>query len=732
MARRILGIGRLAGVGGPARPSETDDGSDDHLHRCRDGHTWIHAGASSVRCERGDAVPGDAADCPFCAGRVHYHRCPTCEVEWLHEGACAHDQRADCPWCRPIPGGSPGWRHGKHLHSCPRCEQVWMHFSACAAPERAVLSDCLGCSEERRRFVELHPRMLASAAVVLVATVLISEGAVQVYRFLFRESSEPRLAQLAPQLRAPGRPELPDDVRAPTQRAELVPPAPEPSPPVQPAPRDMPRVATQEAEPVPPPPAPAPVQSAPRDMPRVATQEAEPVPPTPQPSLPVQPAPRDVPRVAAKEVPPAQPMSPASAPARAEPASRVATEVTANTAPSRSETVRSRGSTPPPQIAAPPPRPVPSAKSVSPIAVTPREAVESSSPVTESAREARSAAVPPSPQAAVRQTPRDEPAPAAREPSGSVSAASPETPAAIALPPRAALPGAPSAATPSGAAPTPALPSVTSPVPPPQVAPALAAPAPSAAPPPSAEPVATAPPIPPLVPQPVRIAGRAWPEPPATTQETPRRRTDSGPSVDAGRLKAAHAALVRVVPSGVSAPETSAQARPAGLGFVVDPSGYIVTSEQLVRGARSVAVELAGGQRLPVIEIRRDPLFDVAILKVDAMALPYVALGQSGTLKVGEAVVAVGSPRDRDGDTLLHVTSTGVATGGDLATDGPIPSQTVGGPLINSDGHAVGIATTSEQYGQRRGGSVGRAVPIDRAKPILRDLRSNMVQGPPR
>ena len=122
----------------------------------------------------------------------------------------------------------------------------------------------------------------------------------------------------------------------------------------------------------------------------------------------------------------------------------------------------------------------------------------------------------------------------------------------------------------------------------------------------------------------------------------------------------------------------------------------------------------------------------MAILKVDAMALPYVALGQSGGLKVGEAVVAVGSPRDRDGETLLHVTSTGVATGGNLATDAPIPSQTVGGPLINSDGHAVGIATTSEQHGQYRDGSVGRAVPIDRVKPILRDLRSNMVQGPPR
>ena len=201
----------------------------------------------------------------------------------------------------------------------------------------------------------------------------------------------------------------------------------------------------------------------------------------------------------------------------------------------------------------------------------------------------------------------------------------------------------------------------------------------------------------------------------------------AGPRVDAGRLKAAHAALVRVVPSGTSAPET----RPAGLGFVVDPSGYVVTSEQLVRGARSVVVELPGGRRLPVTDIRRDPLFDVAILKVDAMALPYVTLGQSGALKVGEPVVAIGGPRDREGgETLLHVISTGAATGGDLATDAAIPHQAVGGPLVNSDGYAVGIATASEPSAQGRGGSIGRAVPIDRAKHILRDLRSNLVQAP--
>ncbi|HEY7602548.1 MAG TPA: trypsin-like peptidase domain-containing protein [Methylomirabilota bacterium] len=203
--------------------------------------------------------------------------------------------------------------------------------------------------------------------------------------------------------------------------------------------------------------------------------------------------------------------------------------------------------------------------------------------------------------------------------------------------------------------------------------------------------------------------------------------------MDDGRLKAAHASLVRVVISGSPVPEGSTGARRAGLGFVVDPSGYVVTSEQLVRGARSVEVELAGGQRLPAALILRDRLFDVAILKVDAMALPHVALGQSGALKVGEPVVAIGRPQGGDGgETLLRVTSNGGATGGSLATDAPIPSRAVGGPVVNSDGQAVGIATTSEHQGRRGDHGVGYAVPIDRVKPILRDLRSNLVPAPSR
>ena len=108
MAGRIFGFGGKAGAGGQALPDETGDGSNDHLHRCPDGHTWIHAGTSSVRCEHRDAAPGDAADCPFCAGRAHYHRCPTCDVEWLHEGACDRDRPICLPRLILTPPRPPG------------------------------------------------------------------------------------------------------------------------------------------------------------------------------------------------------------------------------------------------------------------------------------------------------------------------------------------------------------------------------------------------------------------------------------------------------------------------------------------------------------------------------------------------------------------------------------------------------------------------------------------------
>jgi serine protease Do len=154
-----------------------------------------------------------------------------------------------------------------------------------------------------------------------------------------------------------------------------------------------------------------------------------------------------------------------------------------------------------------------------------------------------------------------------------------------------------------------------------------------------------------------------------------------------------------------------------GLGFVVDSSGFIVTSDRLVSGGRSLAVRLHDGRTLPVRVVARDSLSGVAVLKVDASGLPAIALGSSGSLRVGDPVLALntggGAPAEATAGT---VSATGTATGGDLATDLPGGPARAGAPLLNAAGEAVGIATGAA-------GARMAAIPIDRVKPVLLDLR---------
>jgi S1-C subfamily serine protease len=176
-------------------------------------------------------------------------------------------------------------------------------------------------------------------------------------------------------------------------------------------------------------------------------------------------------------------------------------------------------------------------------------------------------------------------------------------------------------------------------------------------------------------------------------------------------VEATRRAIVGVQLKGSSGP-------PSGWGFVVDPGGLVVTSSRLVQAGAAVEVTLATGQRLPVVLIARDPLSDVAVLKVVARDhLPTVALGESRSLRVGDAVVAVGSAEERDGGVATGmVTATGVATGGDLSLDlSPRPERT-GSPVLNVRGEVVGMSAWPV------GASSSVAVPVDRIRPLLREV----------
>jgi S1-C subfamily serine protease len=157
-----------------------------------------------------------------------------------------------------------------------------------------------------------------------------------------------------------------------------------------------------------------------------------------------------------------------------------------------------------------------------------------------------------------------------------------------------------------------------------------------------------------------------------------------------------------------------------GAGFIVDPNGYVVTSQRLVAGRGTVEVTLHDGRTLPVSVVSRDPAAGVAVLKLDAAGLPAARLGTSSGLRVGDPVLALGA-RHPSGPAVTAGTlrGTGVANGGTLALDVPLTPGGGGGPLLNTRGEVIGVASDA-----RTQGAPATAVPIDRIKPILRELQT--------
>jgi serine protease Do len=190
------------------------------------------------------------------------------------------------------------------------------------------------------------------------------------------------------------------------------------------------------------------------------------------------------------------------------------------------------------------------------------------------------------------------------------------------------------------------------------------------------------------------------------------------------RIEAAQVAVVSVLPAvrhgdggrGLQPPGGS----PRGLGVVVDPGGYILTTDAVVRATGALDVELADGRKLRVASVTRDPLNDIAILKVNGTGLPALALGRSSTLATGEVVAAVGSRAGQAGWTT-RIVSTGAATGGNLVTQAR-GATADGGALINARGEVVGILMAGG-----RGGATAAAVPVDRARLILHDLKTSQL-----
>jgi serine protease Do len=181
--------------------------------------------------------------------------------------------------------------------------------------------------------------------------------------------------------------------------------------------------------------------------------------------------------------------------------------------------------------------------------------------------------------------------------------------------------------------------------------------------------------------------------------------------------------VVKITLNGSSGDQFTPQG--VGSGIIYDSNGWILTNHHVVTGAGTITVELKDGRSFPGTVYGIDTLTDLAIVKVDATNLPKASLGSSDGLKVGQLVIAVGSPLGTysfsvtsgivSGKGRSIVASNGATISNLIQTDAAINPGNSGGPLADGNGDVVGINTAMADGSN----GIGFAIPIDIAKPIM-------------
>lgn len=172
-----------------------------------------------------------------------------------------------------------------------------------------------------------------------------------------------------------------------------------------------------------------------------------------------------------------------------------------------------------------------------------------------------------------------------------------------------------------------------------------------------------------------------------------------------------------------------------GSGFIVSPDGFVLTCNHVVSDpSADYTVILDPKRKFKAEVLARDPLVDVAILKIEGKNLPYLELGDSNKIELGEEVLAIGNPLGEFEDTL----SAGIISGlsrkitayggmpfkatslrGLIQTDAAINPGNSGGPLVNMEGKVIGINTAMVVGAQ----NIGFAIPINYAKAVLEEVK---------
>ena len=166
----------------------------------------------------------------------------------------------------------------------------------------------------------------------------------------------------------------------------------------------------------------------------------------------------------------------------------------------------------------------------------------------------------------------------------------------------------------------------------------------------------------------------------------------------------------------------------AGSGFFISKDGYILTNNHVVDGADEVTVHTTDEQELKAKVIGTDPRTDIALVKVEASHdMPFVKLGSSEHMRVGDWVVAIGNPFGLANSVTVGIVSAkgrviGAGPYDDfIQTDASINPGNSGGPLFNLAGEVIGINTAINASGQ----GIGFAVPSDMITPVLAELKEN-------
>jgi S1-C subfamily serine protease len=239
--------------------------------------------------------------------------------------------------------------------------------------------------------------------------------------------------------------------------------------------------------------------------------------------------------------------------------------------------------------------------------------------------------------------------------------------------------------------------------------------------------------------QPISNGGKMWSDP-VTAHGAPAFESDEQNNIDI--YKSNRLATVNVKSQVVerdffySYPKTG-----IGSGFIINDQGEIVTNYHVITGSRDITVTLSGGNdhtEYKATVLGTSHHDDLALLKIDTKRkLPYVHLGDSNNLMVGQKVLAIGNPFGFDGTLTTGIVSSigrnlpnenGTVMEGLIQTDAAINPGNSGGPMFDSHGNVIGINTMilGSQTASGEAGSIGIgfAMPINRVKSILEEYRA--------